>query len=255
MFFLHYTFMKYVILLVGFCCCSYSVNENKTKTAIVEAQMIVEEKESNWMKAYDSTKSYLKLKSELNLIRNQVAQQTITDDSLSQLFSHLLVYQIIPYWYGTSWDFEGHTSTPLQGDVACGYFVSTTLRDLGINLNRYKLAQQSPLYEAKSLQIEGVVNKLTESSIDDYVSKINDTLKEGIYFLGFGEGHVGFLYKEKSNIYIIHSNYMKGEVMVEPIEKSDVFNSYSFFYIVALSTNKILLNKWLNQSVLKIITP
>ncbi len=43
------------------------------------------------------------------------------------LYSKLL-NDIVPHWYGTPWDFNGHTNIPNQGEIACGYFVSTTLR-------------------------------------------------------------------------------------------------------------------------------
>jgi hypothetical protein len=74
-------------------------------------------------------------------------------DSVSKVFQESLLNRIIPQWAGTTWSFEGHTSVPQQGEIACGYFVSTTLRDVGINLNRYTLAQQLPINEAKSLKI------------------------------------------------------------------------------------------------------
>jgi hypothetical protein len=53
-----------------------------------------------------------------------------------------LKQQIFPSWYGTSWDFNGYTEKPLNGKIACGYFVTTTLKHIGFNLNRYKIAQQ-----------------------------------------------------------------------------------------------------------------
>src|SRR5688500_17600336 len=40
--------------------------------------------------------------------------------------------EVFPYWYGTGWDFNGTTETPGQGKIACGYFVSTVLRDAGL---------------------------------------------------------------------------------------------------------------------------
>ena len=63
-------------------------------------------------------------------------------DSVSEIFTKKLLSDIIPYWYGTEWDFNGYTSQPQKGKIACGYFVSTTLRDMGLNLNRYELAKK-----------------------------------------------------------------------------------------------------------------
>ena len=39
------------------------------------------------------------------------------------------------YWIGTVWDFNGVTRTPKQGAIACGYFVTNVLTDLGFKIN------------------------------------------------------------------------------------------------------------------------
>src|SRR5262249_4067776 len=51
--------------------------------------------------------------------------------------------EIFPAWYGTPWDFYGTTEVPQQGKIACGYFVSTVLRDAGWRVQRVRLAQQA----------------------------------------------------------------------------------------------------------------
>jgi hypothetical protein len=45
-------------------------------------------------------------------------------------------------WLGTPWDFNGTCQTPGSGKIACGYFVSTILRDAGFEVERFRLAQQ-----------------------------------------------------------------------------------------------------------------
>lgn len=45
-------------------------------------------------------------------------------------------------WLGTPWDFNGTCQTPGSGKIACGYFVSTILRDAGFKVERFRLAQQ-----------------------------------------------------------------------------------------------------------------
>ena len=50
---------------------------------------------------------------------------------------------LFPSWYGTAWDFNGTTEIPRQGKIACGYFVSTVLRDAGLKVERAQLAQQA----------------------------------------------------------------------------------------------------------------
>ena len=76
--------------------------------------------------------------------------RTMNPESRKIAFFHTLVDSIFPYWYGTEWDFNGITESPRKGEIACGYFVSTTLKHMGIRLNRYKNLTKS--YSASSSQ-------------------------------------------------------------------------------------------------------
>ena len=202
----------------------------------------------------DSLKSYDVIKNIINGERLKLKNKKLSNDSLSSLFKTSLVNRIIPFWEGTEWSFEGHTSTPRKGKIACGYFVSTTLKDLGVNLNRYRLAQQSPINEATSLALNTKVVEISENSEEENISKINSTLKDGIHFIGFDSSHVGYILKEKGQLYLIHSNYIdyKG-VEIEKIELSDVFASYNSYYLAELSTNEMLLKSWMNGNEIKVI--
>jgi len=46
-------------------------------------------------------------------------------------------------WLGTPWDYHGTCEEPGGGEIACGYFVSTILRDAGFRVERIHLAQQA----------------------------------------------------------------------------------------------------------------
>jgi hypothetical protein len=128
--------------------------------------------------------------------KSRIHPDRITEDSLSNLFTHLLVEIIIPHWLGTPWSFEGHTSVPRSGEIACGYFVSTTLKDMGFNLDRYKFAQQLPIHEAKTLALGKPLLEINSNSTVERIAILRDTLKEGIYFLGFDQNHVGYIQKK-----------------------------------------------------------
>lgn len=190
---------------------------------------------------------YASVKQAIEKERIELPSKDIKQDSLSKLFERALLHKIIPFWEGTEWSFEGHTSTPQSGKIACGYFVSTTLQDIGIRVNRYKLAQQSPINEARSLALNKAVKVFSEASISQNIASINAYLKEGIHFIGFDQNHVGYILKKNGDLYLIHSNYINATgVEIEPIEQSAVFNSYNTFYIVELSTNEDLLKNWMN---------
>src|SRR6187455_2399459 len=46
-----------------------------------------------------------------------------------RIFTSAVVETIIPGWIGTAWNFNGTSEKPQQGSIACGYFVTTILRD------------------------------------------------------------------------------------------------------------------------------
>ncbi len=162
-----------------------------------------------------------------------------------------IIFDLIPFWYGTPWTFEGHTSEPGKGTVACGYFVSTVLRDAGLNLNRYKLAQGSPAAEAFTISGADSISLLEGVS----VKRIGDYFAQkdpGLYFIGL-DYHVGFLLNTRRSQYFIHSNYiLNSGVMIEPILDSRAFSS-SRYYIVDITTNDELIRKWLYKERIEVV--
>ncbi|MBU0487354.1 MAG: hypothetical protein KKD31_05305 [Bacteroidetes bacterium] len=167
-----------------------------------------------------------------------------------------LVNNIFPYWYGTGWEFSGYTDTPGKGTIACGYFVSTTLKHAGFNLNRYKLAQQSPEYEAYTFCISDTVqvfDSLSPRQLKDYFL---ENMREGLYFVGL-DFHVGFLLLRNDELFFIHSNYLNSMgPVIEIAEFASVFPSFRY-YIAQITTNKPFIKKWLSNELVdvKIETP
>ncbi|WP_339627327.1 hypothetical protein [uncultured Maribacter sp.] len=189
----------------------------------------------------DADELRLRLKKELRL-------GTTTFDNIKTAFTNQLVDKIIPHWYGTPWSFGGHTTIPNQGKIACGYFISTTLRDMGIKLNRYTLAQKSPLDEAKMISCGSIINKIVQDSPEKAFEEIDGLTKEGLYFIGFDEGHVGYLLKRKGELFLIHSNYLNPvSVCMETLKESRVFKRFTKFHLVDISHNDILLQRWLDN--------
>jgi hypothetical protein len=168
--------------------------------------------------------------------------------NVGDTFATLLHDNIINHWYGTKWTFEGHTDTPKKGSIACGYFVSTTLKDMGLQINRYKLAQKAPLEEAKTLSCGETILTLENKTPLELYMHFNKQ-KDGMYFLGM-DYHVGFVYKKNKEIHFIHSNYInKKGVCKETITASKAIFS-SKYYIVNVSNNTALIKKWLLQETI-----
>ena len=167
-------------------------------------------------------------------------------DSVGQAFEDYMLNKIIPHWYGTPWDFEGHTNVPNEGEVACGYLVSTTLRHMNIQINRYHLAQQAASNEAKTLAIDFDQIK-TYSQIEDFKNELND----GLYMVGLSY-HVGYLLIKEGKLYFIHSNYIGAEgVTIEHAENSDALHSSEIYVLIRIG-NPELMKQWLMGSPVKV---
>lgn len=214
--------MKILILLLTFSLTNYSV----TKTNI--------EKERSLLKT-----EYLSKENKANTLNE--ARIKLTECLYNDIFNH---------WYTTKWSFEGHTETPKQGTIACGYFVSTTLRDVGFNLNRYKLAQRKPQDETKSVACGTAIDKLQNINKQE-LKKYFLKQKDGIYFIGL-DFHVGYIYKNNQEVYFIHSNYINNKgVIKETIENSKAIVSSQYF-IVSITHNDNLIKKWLLKEIVAI---
>ena len=172
----------------------------------------------------------------------------ISLDSARKVFTlHLLNY-IVPYWYGTPWSFSGYTAIPGQGSIACGYFISTTLQDAGVLLNRYRLAQQSPSGEAAILSLGDTIRVLRCGISDSTVAALKKRLRDGLYFAGMGDSHVGYLLMWHNELLLLHSNYTTpAKVVIQPLMQS-VFAGYNKFYITDITYNDRLIKNWLKGS-------
>ena len=152
-----------MILILNFGCSGQSENSNNKVNSLSQDQTeLTPQKHLNsnriqnlkQLSIIEKTDTYGATKRSIQNQRSQLKSINLRIDSVGEIFKESLLNKIIPFWEGTEWSFEGHTSKPKSGKIACGYFVSTTLQDIGLNLNRYKLAKQSPINEARSLSID-----------------------------------------------------------------------------------------------------
>lgn len=153
-----------------------------------------------------------------------------------------LTDSIFTYWYGTVWDFNGITEKPKQGKIACGYFVTTTLKHCGFSLPRVKLAQQAAsiiirtLCPKKSIKTYNKLEKLKA-----YL----DTQPEGIYIVGL-DTHVGYLWNTRQELYFVHASYSGNkQVSKELWNESIVLGKSKLFVVGNLLDNVDLMNHWI----------
>lgn len=160
-----------------------------------------------------------------------------------------LIDNIFPAWYGTEWDFDGYSNVPKKGQIACGYFVSTTLKHIGFNLNRYKLAQQYSSGIVKSLcnKIQYVRNNNTKKLFSYINSRSNQ-----LYVVGL-DNHVGFISKEEDGIYFIHSSYLEPVAVIkEKAQIAEALIGSDLFVLGQFTENDAIIESWLKNSVIAI---
>ena len=159
---------------------------------------------------------------------------------------------LFPAWYGTPWDFNGTSEIPQQGKIACGYFVSTILRDAGLKVQRVRLAQQASENIILSLTTNTFVKRFRRVPIDDFVNAVKQW-GSGIYIVGL-DVHVGFIVNTGDDVYFIHSSYVDPYAVVkEKAIQSKILAGSNYRVLGKVFADAVLINNWLTQTEFKTI--
>lgn len=153
---------------------------------------------------------------------------------------------IFPQWYGTKWDFNGTTRTPKKGEIACGYFVTTVLMDVGFKIPRVKWAQSASEVFIQKLAPENL-KRFTDKPLSE-VKKYLLNEGNGLYLVGL-DTHVGFVLVEGKTVSFIHSNYYYPQVgvMKEDISTKNPLSDSHYRVFGKLFTDEMILN-WLEEN-------
>ncbi len=195
-------------------------------------------------------KDYSTLVSEILLKRDEFKKtySNSTGEGKSALIEEARTYlldvistDVFPQWYGTKWDFNGTTRTPGNGKIACGYFVTNVLTDVGFNIPRVKWAQSAS---------EVFIKKLAPNHIKRFssrpMSEVESYLKisgDGLYLVGL-DSHVGFILVRRGRPTFVHSNYYQADkgVMSEEITGKNPLNDSSYRVIGKLFSDEMIVN-------------
>lgn len=166
-------------------------------------------------------------------------QQEKNADSLSKMVYRAIAVEMPLYWKGTKWDFNGATKIPGEGFIACGYFITTVLDDIGLKINRVRLAQ-----EPSSVLIQSTCHKIkTYAGFAALKTYLDSSEDETIFIAGL-DFHTGFIIKQAGQCYFFHFNYInKMGVVKELIDESKALKNSQSFMIGNLTGNKSYLLK------------
>ena len=151
---------------------------------------------------------------------------------------------IFPAWEGTPWAFYGTSWEPRRGSIACGYFVTTTLHDAGLRLQRTVLAKQTSETLIKNLTAEAYITRYRGLSRAEFVRQVR-ALGPGLYVLGL-DFHAAFLrVRDDETVQMVHSTYLgPGTVVREPAETSAALPS-KYRVLGKVSADPVFLRHWL----------
>jgi hypothetical protein len=183
--------------------------------------------------------SYEEFKQDIKTKKPALKKKPLSETK-SFLFK-LISHHMPEYWKGTEWNFNGTSRKPGQGSIACGYFVTTILDDIGIPIERVAMAQKA----ASEVINAFTTNIKTFYSVDALKKHVLAAPDNEVYIVGL-DYHIGFLVRDKNKIHFIHSNsFNRKGADKENAELSDTLAISSLFMIGSLSGNDALLKRWL----------
>jgi hypothetical protein len=147
-------------------------------------------------------------------------------------------------WENTPWDFNGTTTQPRQGAIACGYFVATILQDMDLKVNRTKLSICASSQMMKSLVPQQRIKNLSYLGYSEFNDYLKDSGK-GVYIIGL-DFHTGFIVNDGTEIWFLHSNYIERKgVTKETVMNSLALKSSKTRWLISLTNDRNFLQKWL----------
>lgn len=190
-------------------------------------------------------KDYMLCKKHIIALKKQYAAQwpVLNKEKKQRLFTQIMADSILPYWLGTPWGFYGTSETPGQGQIACGYFVTTTLRDAGLPLQRTKLAQCASEQMITTLVQPSYIQRFRNVPLTDFVAAIKKQ-GYGLYLIGL-DSHTGFLYHDGQELYFIHAAYIGQKVVTKELAASSAILQASQYRITGkISADEVALDIW-----------
>lgn len=130
----------------------------------------------------------------------------------ARYLEEVLIDVVLPRWDGTPWSFSGTSTTPRTGSIACGYFVSTTLKEAGLRVERARLAQQAAEDIIRTLAPPEAILRFSDVPVEKFTAAVA-TRGEGLYVVGL-DNHVGFLIARSGKVLFHHSSYVGSTAVV-----------------------------------------
>jgi hypothetical protein len=158
-----------------------------------------------------------------------------------------------PAWSGTPWNFYGTSTTPKDGTIACGYFVTTVLEHAGFRVERKRLAQQASAYIVSTMARGRHVEWLRHLKPAQVVAKVRERFGDGLFLVGM-DYHVGFLRIDGERVAFCHSSIL-GPAAVACEDPLISGGFASNVYVVGDALSDAAIDDWLAGRAIVTQTP
>lgn len=180
---------------------------------------------------------------------DQPARDKITVEARSYLV-RMLTDSIFPGWYETTWDFNGVSQEPLTGPIACGYFVTTTLKQSKFDIDRIFLAQQASSVLIRKMCDKDRIKVVTNGQLDKMITYLQ-AQPDGIYILGL-DNHVGYVVKKGKTLDMVHSSYWpQVKVVRETMAESAIVKESKYYMVGNVLHSKGTIEAWLTGTAIR----
>ena len=232
-----------VLIILGIAGCKQP-QENKTQVQAAHQQL------NAHTRTYEEIKKAIIAKRKLYAGKYStlsMLDKTASTDEITNYWVATVGTDLYNEWEGTPWDFNGITTEPRQGTIACGYFVSTILKDMGLNISRQKLAVCPSSEMMRSLTPKQQLKNLSYLSYEDFCKAL-DHFGKGVYIIGL-DFHTGIIVNDGKQCWLIHSNYIRHKgVMKEPVLNCAALRSSKTRWLISLTGDKKFLFRWLHSN-------
>jgi len=243
--------MRQLLIIPLICLLTYSISSGQKaplSTEITQEEILL--KRTQYQNQLKQLESYrIKQLSQYNAATAEEQKKLITQ--VKTRLEKELTENVFPAWYGTPWDFNGTSDKPGEGKIACGYFVSTTLKHIGFKINRFKLAQQPSQRIISTFMKRSSMDISSRRPLTDVKKKLIKS-GNGIYIVGL-DTHVGYVVVKEEKITFVHSSYYRPDrqVVAEPYDSRNPLSDSKYRVVGKIFHNEMVIN-WLKQKPYKI---
>jgi hypothetical protein len=154
-----------------------------------------------------------------------------------------LRHKLFPAWYDTPWSFNGTARYPGAEPIACGFFVTRILQDIGLRIDGNRLARLASETMIRNLVAGPRIFRYVNRSAEAVQESIR-ALGEGIYVAGL-DSHTGFVVASGESMLFVHASYYSPPlaVIAEPLAGNNPF-SHSRYRVLGALFDDEMITRW-----------